>query len=473
MEVTTLSLRPMTADDMEVILGLERTIFPTPWTEGILRDELAADRRTYLVAEEGGAIVGYGGVMIVLEDAHITNLAVDPAARGRGVATRLFLDLAEGALDDGAEHLTLERGRPDHVGDRRCRARVPGEARRDPGGTAVTDTPAILGIETSCDETAVAVVRGYGVLSNVLASQVEIHARFGGVVPEVAARAHVEAIRALTHRALAEAGIHQMDLDAIAATQGPGLAGALMVGFSYGKALAWALRKPFLGIDHMEGHLFAPRLDDPDYAPPAVVLLASGGHSQIIHLKDWGDYEVMGSTIDDAAGEAFDKLARFLGLGYPGGPAIDKESEGGNPKAVRFPRALADRPFHFSFSGLKTSVVTYVRKHHKEGTLPPIPDLAASIQEAIVDALVAKTFNAVEETGVKAVAGGGGVLANRRLRAKLAKEAESRGIVLHLPSPVMCTDNGAMVAAAGVFRFGLGEFTEGSADINPSLRLGS
>jgi len=336
----------------------------------------------------------------------------------------------------------------------------------------VTDAPAILGIETSCDETAIAVVRGYDVVSNVLASQVEVHARFGGVVPEVAARAHVEAIRSLTHRALAEAGIHQMDLDAIAATQGPGLAGALMVGFSYGKALAWALGKPFIGIDHMEGHLFAPRLDDPAYAPPAVVLLASGGHSQIVHLKDWGDYEVLGSTIDDAAGEAFDKLARFLGLGYPGGPAIDKESEGGDPTTIAFPRALADRPFDFSFSGLKTSVVTYVRKQHAAGTLPPIPDVAASIQEAIVDALVKKTFNAVEATGVKALAGGGGVLANRRLRAKLAEEAERRGIVLHLPSPVMCTDNGAMVAAAGVYRFGVGTRTDTAADIDSSMRLG-
>jgi N6-L-threonylcarbamoyladenine synthase len=335
----------------------------------------------------------------------------------------------------------------------------------------MSDAPAILGIETSCDETAVAVVRGYRVLSNVLASQVDLHARFGGVVPEVAARAHVEAIRSLTHRALSDAGMHQLDLDAVAATRGPGLAGALMVGFSYGKALAWALDKPFLGIDHMEGHLFAPRLDDPDYAPPAVVLLASGGHSQIVHLRDWGDYDVMGSTIDDAAGEAFDKLARFLGLGYPGGPEIDRVSDDGDPETVRFPRALPDRPFDFSFSGLKTSVVTYVRKQHAAGTLPPIPDVAASIQEAIVDALVEKTFNAVEASGVTAVAGGGGVLANRRLRARLAEEAARHGVTLHLPSAELCTDNGAMVAAAGVYRFGRGERTVGWADIDSSLRL--
>jgi N6-L-threonylcarbamoyladenine synthase len=332
--------------------------------------------------------------------------------------------------------------------------------------------PTILGIDTSCDETGVAVLRGDEVLSNVLSSQIDIHARFGGVVPEVAARAHVEAIRALTHRALGRAGVHQMDLDAVAATRGPGLAGALMVGFSYGKALAWALGKPFLGVDHMEAHLFAPRLEHPLYRPPVVVLLASGGHSQIVHMPDWGVYQVLGGTIDDAAGEAFDKLARFLDLGFPGGPAIDRAAEGGNPEAVRFPRALPDRPFDFSFSGLKTSVITFVRRTYREGTLPPMPDLAASIQEAIVEALVDKTFNAVEETGVEVVAGGGGVLANSRLRARLSEEAQRRGVTLCLPSLVMCTDNGAMVAAAAAYRLGLGEVTPLGAQIDSSLRLG-
>ncbi|HSR15374.1 MAG TPA: tRNA (adenosine(37)-N6)-threonylcarbamoyltransferase complex transferase subunit TsaD [Gemmatimonadales bacterium] len=333
--------------------------------------------------------------------------------------------------------------------------------------------PLILGIETSCDETGVAVVRGYDVLSSVLASQVDAHARFGGVVPEVAARAHVESIRSLTHRALAAAGVHQMDLEAVAATRGPGLVGALMVGFSYGKTLAWALGKPFVGIDHMEGHLFAPRLEHADFEPPAVVLLASGGHSQIVHMRAWGDYEVLGATIDDAAGEAFDKLARFLGLGFPGGPAIDAASESGDPDAVDFPRALADRPYDFSFSGLKTSVTTFVRNHHAAGTLPGMPHLAASIQEAIVDALVTKTFNAVEATGVKALAGGGGVLANRRLRTRLTEEAGARGVTLFLPSPALCTDNGAMVAAAAVFRLGRGEVSPPDGDVDGSLRLGS
>jgi len=334
--------------------------------------------------------------------------------------------------------------------------------------------PLILGIESSCDETGVAVLEGFNVRSFVLASQTEEHARFGGVVPEVAARAHVEAIRPLVHQALASAGVHPDQLDAVAATRGPGLIGALMVGYAFGKSLAWTLEKPLYGIDHMEGHLYAPRLEFEEYRPPAIVLLASGGHSQIIHVREWGDYETLGTTIDDAAGEAFDKLARFLGLGYPGGPVIDAESEHGDPNAVRFPRALRDRPFDFSFSGLKTSVVTYLEKAKVEGTLPSRPDVAASIQEAIVDVLVEKTFNAVEETGVQAVGGGGGVLANRRLRTRLREEAERRNVDLFIPSIQMCTDNGAMVAAVAVDRLRNGAPPDDwGADVDPSMRLGS
>ena len=332
----------------------------------------------------------------------------------------------------------------------------------------------MLGIETSCDETAVAVVDGLEVRSSVLASQTEMHARFGGVVPEVAARAHVEAIRPLVHRALAEAGIYSDQLDAIAATRGPGLVGALMVGFAFGKAMAWSLGKPFYGIDHMEGHLFSPRLEFDAYRPPVVVLLASGGHSQIVSVRDWGDYETLGATIDDAAGEAFDKLARFLGLGYPGGPAIDAASQDGDPGAFAFPRALRDRPFDFSFSGLKTAVVTRLEQAKEDGTLPPRADVAASIQEAIVDVLVDKTFNAVEATGAPAVAGGGGVLANRRLRRRFAEEAERRGIELFLPSPAYCTDNGAMVAAVGVDRIEGGAPPDPlGSDVDPGMILGA
>lgn len=337
----------------------------------------------------------------------------------------------------------------------------------------MTAQPLILGIETSCDETGVAVLEGLEVRSSVLASQTEAHARFGGVVPEVAARAHVEAIRPLVHMACAKAGVHSDQLDAVAATRGPGLAGALMVGFSFGKALAWSLQKPFLGIDHMEGHLMAPRLEHVDYEPPAVVLLASGGHSQLVYVDEWGSYEVIGQTIDDAAGEAFDKLARFMGLGYPGGPAIDRASDDGDPGAIAFPRALRDRPYDFSFSGLKTSVVTYLHKAKEADSVPPLADVAASIQEAIVDVLVDKTLNAARDRGVGAIAGGGGVLANRRLRAKLAEEADAAGIALYLPSPALATDNGAMIAAAGAHHLAHGNTASWQADVDPGLRLGS
>ena len=336
----------------------------------------------------------------------------------------------------------------------------------------MSDGPLILGIETSCDETGVAVVAGLSVRSSVLASQTEEHARFGGVVPEVAARAHVEAIRPLVHEAVRQAGVHPDDIDAIAATQGPGLVGSLVVGYSFAKSLAWSLRKPFIGVDHMEGHLFAPRLEHAGYRPPAVVLLASGGHSQIVLVRGWGDYDVLGATIDDAAGEAFDKLARFMGLGYPGGPAVDDASDGGDPAAIAFPRALRDRPFDLSFSGLKTSVTTYLEKAKTAGDVPPLPDVAASIQEAIVDVLVDKTFNAVRETGAQVVAGGGGVLANRRLRHRLAEEAEAHRVELYLPSPELCTDNGAMIAAAAGFWMGAGRETPWRSDVEPGLRLG-
>ena len=467
------TIRPMRKRDIAEVARLEEEVYPQPWSIGVFRDELRAGNRTYLVViDDSQTIVAYGGLLLVEADAHITTVAVDPSVRRKRLGTRIMLALIDAALATGADHLTLEV-RMSNAAAQRLYDRFGFCAPFAPGSRSPPMAePLVLGIETSCDETGIAVVRGYEVLSSVLGSQTDEHARFGGVVPEVAARAHVEAIRPLAHEALREAGVHSDQIDAVAATRGPGLAGALLVGVSFAKALAWSLDKPFLGVDHMEGHLFAPRLEHAGYAPPAVVLLASGGHSQIVHMREWGDYEVLGQTIDDAAGEAFDKLARYMGLGFPGGPAIDRAAEDGDPEAVSFPRALRDRPYDFSFSGLKTSVITYLEKAQAAGSVPPLADVAASIQEAIVDVLVDKTFNAVDATGATAVGGGGGVLANRRLRARFAEEAAARGIALFLPAPILCTDNGAMIGAVGSYRLERGDVDTLLVDVEPSLRLG-
>ena len=310
-----------------------------------------------------------------------------------------------------------------------------------------------LGIETSCDETSVAVVEGspgtgMTVLSNVISSQVALHAEAGGVVPEIASRAHLSMLEPVLSQALADAGVSGSDIGAVAATNGPGLIGALLVGVSAGKALSVAWDVPYVGVNHMEGHLFATLLENPGLELPVVVLLVSGGHTMLVAMDALGSYRVIGSTIDDAAGEAFDKVARYLGLGYPGGPVIDRISSEGDREAIRFPRALMGSGLDFSFSGMKTSVINYVRKHPDAKNA----DLAASFQEAVVDVLVAKTIAAVELTGANAACLGGGVAANSRLRERLTQACEAAGIEALIPGREFCTDNAAMIAAAGAWR---------------------
>ncbi|HEV7523356.1 MAG TPA: tRNA (adenosine(37)-N6)-threonylcarbamoyltransferase complex transferase subunit TsaD [Acidimicrobiia bacterium] len=326
----------------------------------------------------------------------------------------------------------------------------------------------VLGIETSCDETAAAVV-DYGrlVRSSVVASQADLHARYGGVVPEIASRAHVELICDVIEEALVEAGSSLGELDAVAAVRGPGLAGALLVGVSAAKAISIASALPYVAVHHHEAHLYAAMIEDPQLEPPLVTLIVSGGHTLLIAMDGHGSYRVLGQTVDDAAGEAFDKVARFLGLGYPGGPAIDRLAREGDPEAIRFPRPMRTDGLDFSFSGLKTAVVQYVRKHPEA----EVADIAASFQAAIVDVLVEKLQAAALQVGIDTVVAGGGVAANSALRARLAGLADTGRLKVVLPSIDLCTDNAAMVAAVGAYRLAADGPTPLEAPVVPNLRL--
>lgn len=335
---------------------------------------------------------------------------------------------------------------------------------------AVDASTVILGIETSCDETAAAVVMGGGdVLSSVVASQLDEHARFGGVVPEIASRAHVEALPHVTAEALARANIDYARIDAVAATVGPGLVGALLVGVSAAKATALALDVPFVGVNHLEAHLYAALLDEPGAQFPMLLVLVSGGHTLFVQMTNPHSYSVIGQTIDDAAGEAFDKVARFLGLAYPGGPAIDQAARRGKDDAVVFPRAMLHDGLDVSFSGLKTSVINYVRANPSAAT----DDVAASFQRAVVDVIVHKARRAASEIGAKTIALGGGVAANSLLRHELAAAGSADGLAVVLPSREMCTDNAAMIASAAWYRLARGESSPLDAGANPNLKLGT
>jgi N6-L-threonylcarbamoyladenine synthase len=312
-----------------------------------------------------------------------------------------------------------------------------------------SESTVILGIETSCDETAAAVVMGGNdVLSSVVATQIDLHARYGGVVPEIASRAHVEAMNVVIRQAISQSGVPIERIDAVAATVGPGLIGALLVGVAAAKSVALVLDKPFIGVNHLEAHLYAALLDDPHVEFPMLVVLVSGGNTLFVEMRGHGDFSVIGQTIDDAAGEAFDKVARFLDLGHPGGPVIDRIALTGNANAIDFPRAMLHDGLDVSFSGLKTSVINYVRKNPTVSTA----DVAASFQYAVVDVLAAKARKAAQQIGAKTVALGGGVAANSLLRSTMTMVCAESGWRLVLPSMGMCTDNAAMIASAGWYR---------------------
>ncbi|MCZ7571017.1 MAG: tRNA (adenosine(37)-N6)-threonylcarbamoyltransferase complex transferase subunit TsaD [Ardenticatenaceae bacterium] len=351
----------------------------------------------------------------------------------------------------------------------------------------------VLGVETSCDETAVAIVRdGRSILANMIASQIELHKRFGGVYPELASRQHVLAITPALDQALAAAQFGWDQIDAIAATQGPGLAGSLVVGLNFAKGLALARGLPFIGINHLEGHIYTAWLvrnpeeeagvPHPEF--PALILIVSGGHTELVLMHGHGEYELLGHTLDDAAGEAFDKVARLLGLPYPGGPHVQRVAAAGNPNAFDLPRAMLPGSYDFSFSGLKTAVLRIVEKYTPTASMGaaatrsptvmrelPVADLAASFQQAVVDVLVAKTRQAAEEFKVRQVLIVGGVAANAPLRQQMAVAIGELGVTFHYPAPVLCTDNAAATAAAAYYHLQRGETSSLGIDVAPSLRL--
>lgn len=330
----------------------------------------------------------------------------------------------------------------------------------------------ILGIESSCDETAAAVVKnGREVLSNIISSQIVIHRKYGGVVPEIASRKHIENVMPVIDEALTKAQITLEDVDAVAVTYGPGLVGALLVGLSAAKSLAWAIDKPLIGVNHLEGHVFANFLNEKDLEPPFMALVVSGGHTALLKVTGYNEFELLGQSRDDAAGEAFDKIARVMGLPYPGGPEIERLALQGNPLAIQFPKARLDNPFEFSFSGLKSAVLNYLHNEEQAGRPVNHSDVAASFQHAVVEALCERAVYAMQHTGLKNIVLAGGVSANKVLQNTLAETMNKIGCHLVHPTSILCTDNAVMIACRGYFMYEAGLFSPLDLNAQPNLKL--
>lgn len=528
-----IAYKPLDVRHVADVAALEAAVMGTDaWNGALVADELgradrvwwaayAADPKMPLSAE--APLVGYAGGWVVDGDLQILKVGVDPAWRRHGIARVLLARVADDARNLGARTSSLEvraanagaqalyaalgyetlGRRPRYYSDGEdalimqgslptiTLAAVPNGAVADarpgcvsgPGATEVapygesdviaTNHPLILAIESSCDETAAAVIDGGEALrSDVVATQVDFHARFGGVVPEIASRKHIEAICGVCDEALdvaaaslGRSSLRWRDLDAVAVTYAPGLVGALVVGVAFAKGAAWGADIPFIVVNHLEGHLYANKIDRPDFAPPAVVSLVSGGNTMLVYMADWGDYRVLGTTIDDAVGEAFDKVAKALGLGYPGGPVVSKFAAEGDPDAIPFPRAmLHSGDLRFSLSGLKTAVVTYINNERAAGRELNVPDICASFTAAVVDVQVAKARAALRETGAPTFCLGGGVAANPTLRAAYEQMCAEEGVRLVMPPLASCGDNAGMIAEVALDRYRAGAFSPLSTD---------
>ncbi len=532
------SYKPLDVSHVGCVAALESRIMGSDaWNESLVADEIPRRDRTWWAAyaSEGkpgevGTLVGYAGGWVVDGDVQILKVGTDPAWRRRGIARELLAHVAADARNLGAQTVSLEvragnEGaqalykalgltpvgmRPRYYSDREDALIMQGDlaalvgatepaeessrlvagmelqvdASHDVQATAVgaagVSRPLILAIESSCDETAAAIVDGEGALaSDVVASQIDFHARFGGVVPEIASRKHIEAICGVCDECLEVAAknlgmrsLRWRDLSAVAITYAPGLVGALVVGVAFAKGAAWAADVPLIGVNHLEGHLYANRIGCPDFTPPAVVSLVSGGNTMLVHMKGWGDYETLGTTIDDAVGEAFDKVAKALGLGYPGGPVISRYGAKGDPRAIAFPRAMMHSgDLRFSLSGLKTAVVTYINGEREAGRELNVPDICASFEAAVVDVQVTKAKRALEMTGARTLCVGGGVAANPVLRASYEKMCSKAGVRLVLPPLSACGDNAGMIALVALDRFRQKKFFSFDFDAKAHVNL--
>lgn len=526
-----IAYKPLDAVHVDEVARLEGELMGSDaWNSALVADELGRADRTWWAAYEAdpkmplssdARMLGYAGGWVVDGDVQILKVAVLPEMRRRGIARELLARVAGDARNLGASTSSLEvrasnlgaqalyerlgyeslGKRPRYYSDGEdavimkgplpVASAVLGENAQLASGAASIagmalqvqnemldvaverERPLILAIESSCDETAAAIVDGSGaLLADIIASQVDFHARFGGVVPEIASRKHIEAICGVCDECLEVAGANLgqkaltwRDLDAISVTYAPGLVGALVVGVAFAKGVAWALDIPFIGVNHLEGHLYANKIECEDFAPPAVVSLVSGGNTMLVHMKDWGDYEILGATIDDAVGEAFDKVAKALGLGYPGGPVISKYAAQGDPDAIAFPRAMMHSgDLRFSLSGLKTAVVLYINQEREAGREPNVADVAASFQQAVVDVQVSKAKKALEQTGARTFCLGGGVAANPVLRESYEKLCQKMRVKLVMPPLRSCGDNAGMIALVALDRFRDGKYFDLSAD---------
>lgn len=530
-----LQFRPMGPADAEAAAALEVACFAdashTPWTPQQFMSELSLDAvapRSWWVAHDNGELVGIAGGMAVDANVEILDVAVAPDRRRQGIARKLLshvsydaqmLGCTTASLEVEAENegaialyealgfaregvrrgyygagadacvmtaalplvLPVDAASPEPTAATSRPWPLPAPCRTDAERKLLEDGALVLAIESSCDETAVAIIDAGGrMLANQVSTQIDFHARFGGVVPEIASRKHVEVIVGVVDAALEEAAaslgmrdpIAPSELAAVGVTQGPGLVGALVVGVAFAKGFAYAAGKPLVAVNHLEGHLYANLLTTPDLEPPFIFTLVSGGHTMLVHVRAWGDYEVLGETLDDAVGEAFDKVAKALGLGYPGGPIISRLAEDGDPKAIDFPRAMMhSHDYRFSLSGLKTAVVTYIEQETAAGRAIHLPDLAASFEAAVFDVQFKKAWDALKQTGAKEYCLGGGVAANPHLRELLVRKLSRRGVRVTLPPQHACTDNAAMIAEVARRKYGEGEFASFDMDADPNMTL--